>query len=119
MLLPCLHRVTAAHPFSHSNQRKEQQGGHVATSTTAGPDASGRNDLGRKGRRGTNGADKTENMHGSASAGETIASIDRAAGTSEPMIKQYAMMGHLSPEPPMRKQPESEAIAIIDQTISS
>ena len=86
MLLPCLHRVTAAHPFSHSNQRKEQQGGHVATSTTAGPDASGRNDLGRKGRRGTNGADKTENMHGSASAGETIASIDRAAGTSEPMI---------------------------------
>ena len=91
----------------------------MATSTTAGPDASGRNDLGRKGWRGTNGADKTENMHGSASAGETIASIDRAAGTSEPMIKQYAMMGHLSPGPPMRKQPESEAIAIIDQTISS
>ena len=58
-------------------------------------------------------------MHGSASAGETIASIDRAAGASDPMIKKYAMMGHLSPESPMRKQPESEAIATIDPTIDS
>lgn len=91
----------------------------MATSTTAGPDASGRNDLGRKGWRGTNGADKTENMHGSASAGETIASIDRAAGTSEPMIKQYAMVGHLSPEPPSTGQPKSEVIAINDSTINS
>lgn len=41
--------------------------------------------------------------------GESIASIARAVGASEPTVRKRARMEDLSPEPPRRREHESES----------
>lgn len=50
-------------------------------------------------------------MRRRARGGETIASIARAAGVSEPTVRKYVRMGDLSPEMPRAKWPESGPLA--------
>ena len=57
------------------------------------------------------GVDKIEDIRRRARGGEPIASIARAVGVSEPTARKYARMEDLSPEPPKRKEPESELLA--------
>ena len=57
------------------------------------------------------GVDKIEDMRKRARGGEPIASIARAVGASEPTVRKYARMEDLSPEPPRRREPESEVLA--------
>lgn len=63
--------------------------------------------------------DKIEDIRRRARRGEPIASIARAVGVSEPTARKYARMDDLSPEPPRRRQPESEALAPHEGTIDS
>ena len=65
------------------------------------------------------GVDKIEDMRRRARGGEPIASIARAAGVSEPTARKYARMEDLSPEPPKRKEPESELLAPHRETTGS
>ena len=65
------------------------------------------------------GMDKIEDIRRRARRGEPIASIARAVGVSEPTARKYARMDDLSPEPPRRRQPESEALAPHEGTIDS
>ena len=65
------------------------------------------------------GVDKIEDMRRRARGGEPIASIARAVGVSEPTARKYARMEDLSPEPPKRKEPESELLAPHRETIDS
>ena len=48
-----------------------------------------------------------------------MASIARAVGVSEPTARKYARMEDLSPEPPKRKEPESELLAPHREAIDS
>lgn len=65
------------------------------------------------------GVDKIEDMRKRARGGESIASIARAVGASEPTVRKYARMEDLSPEPPRRREPESEVLAPYEETIDS
>ena len=65
------------------------------------------------------GVDKIEDIRRRARGGEPIASIARAVGVSEPTARKYARMEDLSPEPPRRKEPESELLAPYEATIDS
>jgi transposase len=65
------------------------------------------------------GVDKIEDIRRRARGGEPIASIARAVGVSEPTARKYARMEDLSPEPPKRKEPESELLAPHRETIDS
>ena len=65
------------------------------------------------------GVDRMEDMRIRARGGEPTASIARAAGVSEPTARKYARMEDLSPEPPKRKEPESELLAPHRETIDS
>lgn len=58
----------------------------MATPTAEGSHTFGCQNLERRRQRGSISADGMENVRGGARTGETIASIDRAAGTLEPMI---------------------------------
>ena len=57
------------------------------------------------------GVDKIEDIRKRARGGEPIASIARAVGASEPTVRKRAGMKDLSPGPPRRRGPESEALA--------
>ncbi|WP_273448245.1 IS21 family transposase [Thermophilibacter provencensis] len=63
--------------------------------------------------------DKIEDIRKRARGGESIASIARAVGASEPTVRKYARMEDLSPEPPRRREPESEVLAPYEGTIDS
>lgn len=63
--------------------------------------------------------DKIEDIRKRARGGEPIASIARAVGASEPTVRKYARMKDLSPEPPRRREPESEVLAPYEGTIDS
>lgn len=65
------------------------------------------------------GVDKIEDIRKRARGGEPIASIARAVGASEPTVRKYARMKDLSPEPPRRREPESEVLAPYEGTIDS
>ena len=65
------------------------------------------------------GVDKIEDVRRRARRGEPIASIARAVGVSEPTARKYARMEDLSPEPPKRKEPESELLAPHREAIDS
>ena len=65
------------------------------------------------------GVDRIEDMRRRARGGEPIASIARAVGVSEPTARKYARMEDLSPEPPKRKEPESELLAPHRETTGS
>ena len=65
------------------------------------------------------GVDKTGDMRRRARRGEPIAAIARAVGVSEPTARKYARMDDLSPEPPRRKESESELLAPYEATIDS
>ena len=52
------------------------------------------------------GVDKIEDIRKRARGGESIASIARAVGASEPTVGKYARMEDLSPEPPRRREPD-------------
>lgn len=65
------------------------------------------------------GVDKMEDIRKRARGGESIASIARAVGASEPTVRKYARMEDLSPEPPRRREHESEVLAPYEETIDS
>ena len=65
------------------------------------------------------GVDRTGDMRRRARSGEPTASIARAAGVSEPTARKCARMEDLSPEPPKRKEPESELPAPHGETTGS
>lgn len=65
------------------------------------------------------GVDKMEVIRKRARGGESIASIARAVGASEPTVRKYARMEDLSPEPPRRREPESGVRAPYEETIDS
>ena len=65
------------------------------------------------------GVDKIEDIRKRARDGEPIAAIARALGVSEPTVRKYARMEDLSPEPPRRREPESELLAPYEGTIDS
>ena len=65
------------------------------------------------------GAGKIEDIRKGARGGEPIASIARAVGASEPTVRKYARMEDLSPEPPRRREPESEVLAPYEGTVDS
>ena len=65
------------------------------------------------------GVDKMEVIRKRARGGESIASIARAVGASEPTVRKYARMEDLSPEPPRRRERESEVLAPYEETIDS
>ena len=65
------------------------------------------------------GVDKMEVIRKRARGGESIASIARAVGASEPTVRKYARMEDLSPEPPRRREPESEVLVPYEETIDS
>jgi|GEM_PF-4861629 transposase len=65
------------------------------------------------------GVDEMEDIRKRARGGESIASIARAVGASEPTVGKYAGMKDLSPEPPRRREPESEVLAPYEETIDS
>lgn len=65
------------------------------------------------------GVDEMEDMRKTARGGESIASIARAVGASEPTVRKRAGMEDLSPEPPRRREPESEVLAPYGETIDS
>ena len=65
------------------------------------------------------GVDKIGDMRGRARGGEPIAAIARAVGVSEPTARKYARTDDLSPEPPRRREPESELLAPYGATIDS
>ena len=73
----------------------------------------------RRARREMIGVDRIEDMRRRARVGESIASIARAVGVSEPTARKYARMEDLSPEPPKRKEPESELLAPHREAIDS
>ena len=63
--------------------------------------------------------DRIGDMRRRARGGEPTASIARAAGVSEPTARKCARMEDLSPEPPKRKDPESELLAPHRETTGS
>lgn len=65
------------------------------------------------------GVDKIEDIRKRARGGESIASIARAVGASEPTVRKYARMKDLSLEPPRRREPESEVLAPYEETVDS
>ena len=65
------------------------------------------------------GVDKIEDIRKRARGGEPIASIARAVGASEPTARKHAGMKDLSPEPPRRREPESEVLAPYEETVDS
>ena len=65
------------------------------------------------------GVDKIEDIRKRARGGEPIASIARAVGASEPTVRKYARMKDLSPEPPRRREPESEVLEPYEETVDS
>lgn len=65
------------------------------------------------------GVDEMEDIRKRARGGESIASIARAVGASEPTIGKRAGMEDLSPEPPRRREHESEVLAPYEETIDS
>lgn len=65
------------------------------------------------------GVDKIEDIRKRARGGESIASIARAVGASEPTVRKRAGMEDLSPEPPRRRERESEVLAPYEETIDS
>lgn len=65
------------------------------------------------------GVDKIEDMRKRARGGEPIASIARAVGASEPTVRKRARMKDLSPDPPRRREPESEVLAPYEETVDS
>lgn len=65
------------------------------------------------------GVDKIEDIRKRARGGEPIASIARAVGASEPTVRKCARMKGLSPEPPRRREPESEVLAPYEETVDS
>ncbi len=65
------------------------------------------------------GVDKIEDIRKRARGGEPIASIARAVGASEPTVRKRARMKDLSPEPPRRREPESEVLAPYGETVGS
>jgi hypothetical protein len=73
----------------------------------------------RRARGEMAGVDKTGDMRRRARRGEPIAAIARAVGVSEPTARKYARMDDLSPEPPRRKEPESEVLAPYEGTTGS
>ncbi len=58
-------------------------------------------------QRGMIGVDKIEDIRKRARGGESIASIARAVGASEPTVRKCARMEGLSPEPPRRREPDA------------
>ena len=56
------------------------------------------------------GVDKIEDIRKRGRRGESIASILRQAGVSEPTVRKYLRAPDLSPEPPRRREPESELL---------
>lgn len=65
------------------------------------------------------GVDKMEDVRKRARGGESIASIARAVGASEPTVRKCTRMEDSSPEPPRRRGPESEVLAPYKETIDS
>ena len=65
------------------------------------------------------GVDKIEDIRKGARGGEPIASIAGAVGASEPTVGKHARMKDLSPEPPRRREPESEVLAPYEGTVDS
>lgn len=63
--------------------------------------------------------DKIGDMRKGARDGEPIAAIARAPGVSEPTVRKCARTEGLSPEPPRRREPESELLAPYEGTIDS
>ena len=53
------------------------------------------------------GMDKIGDIRKRARGGESIASIARAVGASEPTVRKRARMEGLSPEPPRRREPDA------------
>ncbi len=65
------------------------------------------------------GVDKIEDIRKRGRAGESIAAISRATGVSEPTVRKYLRATDLSPEPPRRREPESELLAPYTATIDT
>ena len=54
------------------------------------------------------GMGKIEDIRGRGRRGQTVASISRETGVSEPTVRKYLRMEDLSPERPRRGAPGSE-----------
>ncbi len=56
------------------------------------------------------GVDKIEDIRKRGRRGESVASISRQTGVSEPTVRKYLRAPDLSPEPPRRREPGSELL---------
>lgn len=65
------------------------------------------------------GVDKMGDIRKRARGGEPITSVARSIGASEPTVRKCARMEGLSPEPPRRREPESEVLSPCEETIDS
>jgi transposase len=65
------------------------------------------------------GVDKVEDIRKRGRRGETVASISRETGVSEPTVRKYLRAQDLSPEPPRSRAPESEVLAPYEGTIDA
>ena len=65
------------------------------------------------------GVDKIEDMRRRRSRGESIASISRNTGVSEPTVRKYLRMEDLSPSRPGRRIAESELLEPYEATIDA
>ena len=63
------------------------------------------------------GVDKIEDIRRRRSRGESIASISRNTGVSEPTVRKYLRMEDLSPSRPGRRIAESELLEPYEATI--
>ena len=63
--------------------------------------------------------DRVDSMRRKYRRGEPVAAIAREVGVSRDTVCKYARMEDLSPEPPRRKEPESELFAPYETTIDS
>ena len=65
------------------------------------------------------GVDKIEDIRRRRSRGESIASISRNTGVSEPTVRKYLRMEDLSPSRPGRRIAESELLEPYEATIDA
>ena len=65
------------------------------------------------------GVDKIEDIRKRGRRGESVASISRQTGVSEPTVRKYLRAPDLSPEPPRRREPESELLELYRASIDA
>ena len=65
------------------------------------------------------GMDKIEDIRRRGRRGQTVASISRETGVSEPTVRKYLRMEDLSPSRPGRRIAESELLEPYEATIDA